>query len=277
MERGVRPDQAHSVVLQTAAESGVPAALAALAFIGVALFAAVRRLRSADGIALIACAGLAAWAGQALFGISTIESDALAFMLAGVALSRTGSGDRTADTPGWPSAGRVGVLALSLALALTSAYFLSVDARHERGVRAFFAGEMASAWELETSASARNPLVDTYRVGAADAALYGGGPRSSALALVERGLELEPASYDLALARARLLASMGSGSGAVMEAYLRAVERYPRGIEILHETIEVAMRLGHDDVARDVAARLLQTYPDDVLARAVAGKVGDGP
>jgi O-antigen ligase len=276
-EPGVRPDQAHSLVLQTAAESGIPAAFAALVFAGAAFIAVARRLRTADGIALVACAGLAAWGGQALFGISTIESDGLAFMLAGIALART-------DAPVVPAgagarlsvSARVLTAALSLTLALSCVWYLRADAAYERGVRAFFDGEMAHAWKLETTAIALNPLVDTYRVAASDAALYNGGPRSTALALVERGLILEPASYDLALARARLLGSADGEPDVVIGAYLSAIERYPLGIEVNYEAMDVAVRYGRGDVARGLAVAMLRTYPDDPVARAVAEEAGDG-
>ncbi len=266
-EPGVRADQAHSLPLQTAAESGVLAALAAGAFIALSLAAGAARIRQGDAAALIATAGLAAWAAQAFFGISTIEADGLAFMFAGVLLARSG----TASASG---SGRLALGVASAVLVAGCAWYVSADALHLRGIDAFYAGEMQSAWDLETAATRRNPLVDSYRVGAADAASYGAASDAAALETVEAGIRLEPMSYDLLLARARLLRSSGTPSDAVLAAYRAAYESYPLGQAVGHEAIGAALAAGDTEVARDIALRLLAAYPNDALALSVVEEGG---
>lgn len=266
-EPGVRADQAHGLPLHTAAESGIPAALAACAFVALSLAAGLTRVRQGDAAALIATAGLAAWAAQALFGISTIESDGLAFMFAGVLLARSG-------TAPMPRSGRFALGAAAAVLVAACAWYVSADALHLRGLDAFYAGEMQSAWDLETAATRRNPLVDSYRVGAADAAAYGAASDAAALETLETGIGLEPMSYDLLLARARLLRSSGTPAMGILAAYRAAYESYPLGMTVGHETIAAALSAGDTAVAREIALRLLAAYPDDALSLSVVEEGG---
>jgi O-antigen ligase len=276
LEPEVRPDQAHSVPLQIAAESGVPAALAAVIFTALALAAAARGARVGDGAALIALGGLAAFIGQAIFGISTIETDSLALLCAGVALARP-AGPTASRLPRRPVPVSLVAAALSVVLVVASAYYLRADLFHGRGLTAFYAGRMAESWEAESAAVAANPLVDIYRCSLADAAMYGGGPVTAALRSVERGLELEPASYDLALARARLLRSQGTDLDRTADAYAEAVRRYPLGITVAYEAIDAAVRAGRTDQARVMAENLLVAYPDDPVAASLLERIGSGP
>ena len=303
LERGVRPDQAHSIPLHVAAESGIPAAIGASAFIGAALIAAVRRSRQRDAAALVALGGLAAWSGQAMFGISTIETDALAFACAGVALARLGAmrasasakpprksadagaagavaarrGDSNASSSDVPASWvRPALGAAGLVLAVAASWYLIADTAHLRGVGAFYAGDMATAWSEGNRAVEKNPLVDLYRIGAADAALYGAGSSAEALALVEEGMRLEPVSYDLAAERARLLASAGATSDDVFDASRDALALYPLGIDASHVAIQAAFDAGEPAVAAEFAARMLEVYPDDPFAASALEGATDG-
>ena len=69
---------------------------------------------------------------------------------------------------------------------------LRADGRHKRGLDAFDSGNMTEAWRAETAAVEANPLVDIYRCSASDVAIWGGGPASGAIVLLEDGLDLEP-------------------------------------------------------------------------------------
>lgn len=317
LERGVRPDQAHSVPLHVAAESGIPAALGAVVFFGAAVIAAVRRSTRRDGVALVALGGLAAWCGQALFGISTVETDALAFLCAGVALARLsaapapGTADhgvqapsagarrsasaRTVDPIGVGGAtsalpGAVGsrsaqrallsVLALGIMAATLTAgagWYLVADVAHLRGLEAFYSGDMRTAWSEGSRAVEFNPLVDIYRIGAADAALYGAASADEALALVDAGLRLEPESHDLALERARLLKANGAAASDVLAAHRAALDLYPLGIDAGHLAIEAAIEADERSTATDIARRMLEVYPDDAFAASALEGAADGP
>jgi O-antigen ligase len=284
----VRPDQAHGVWLHTAAEAGLPAAVCLLGLAGLALAAGWVASRRGDATGLIALAGLAAWAGQALFGISTIEIDAFAWMLGGVALARAdlararesdeaaaygATGEARAERPPAASAViRVAAAALAFGLAAAAAYYLVADARYRSGLDALAAADFSGALSSHERAVATNPAVDVYRVGASDAARFlqstGSQSAPGALALLEDGLELEPASYDLRLARARTLAVAGAPPAEVLEAYMDAVEAYPLGLTVRREAMEAALVAGDAGTAQGLARDVLELYPSDPVALA---------
>jgi len=282
----VRPDQAHSVFLHTAAEAGVPAAVGLLALAGLALFAGWTAARRGDATGLIALAGLAAWSGQALFGISTIEIDAFAWMLGGIALARADGlrardAEKDVDPRGHAASGRGGrastvlrivVAALAFGLAAAALYYLVFDVRYGSGLDALAGTDFAGALDDQEGAVAGNPLVDVYRVGASDAARFlqstGAQAAPGAVVLLDDGLELEPASYDLRLARARTLLAAGAAPDEVLEAYLDAVEAYPLGLTVRREAMEAALLAGDAADAERLALGVLELYPDDPVALA---------
>lgn len=274
-----RADQAHGVLFQTAAESGMGAALALAALVGLALAAGVRGARRGDAVSLAGTMALAAFATQALFGISTVETDTLAWFLGGILVARgvTGDARNGADRVGslrrpdarWPA--RAGAAAALVCAAAAGAYLLA-DVTYSRSVADFESGRFADAMEEAESAIALNPLTDVYRVALADAAGYAAltGDTTAAgraLIAVEVGLDLEPDSYDLAASRVRLLVrSPGAAADEVWKAYRTAFALYPRGIAIRREALDWAdvaappaiadeARVEFDRVTADAAVR----------------------
>ncbi|MBI5230998.1 MAG: O-antigen ligase family protein [Coriobacteriales bacterium] len=254
----VRADQAHSAALQTAAEAGTPAAFVAIALFVFAAYSALSAARRRDAAGLVALAVLAAYGVQGLFGVSSAATDVLGWTAAGMALARMdalpGSRLRVPAKALWlhvERAGRVMVGLASVTALVAVLLYISGDSSYSRGLAHFEQGEFAEAWSHYSEAVERNPLTDTYRVAQADAALYmSPDVKTIALRSVDEGLQLEPGSYDLALSRARLLASLGVPAPTVARAYERARDLYPLGVAIRAEA-DAADRAaqGSDDTA----------------------------
>lgn len=235
LEPETRADQAHSLVLHTAAENGVPAALLGLAVCAWVVAVGWRSARQRDGVALVALVGFSAYLGQAAFGVAAIEPDALGWLLGGLVVARaTGDGARS-DVATRSMRVATSVLGVTFALlaVVTSAVYLRADAAHARSLEALGTARFGEAYAYSSDAVEAVGVVDTYRVGLADAALYLGADASGdALAVIERGLELEPASYDLAVAKARLLRASGASAGEVADAWIAAAALWPQGAEV---------------------------------------------
>jgi len=240
-----RADQAHSLPLQMAAESGVPAALLFVVLVGLVLAAGIPAVRRRDGAAVLALAGFSAYGAQALFGVPSLGVDLLGWALGGVLLARgdavaeTSKQERGTGTRAGLATPVRGILVLAaLLLGGVVVWYLVADAAHARGVAAFQRGEFETAFSAERLAITRNPLIDIYRVGLADAATYL-GPEAvrEARASLEEGLRLEPDSYDLHIARARLLASAGVPPTELADAYRSAVAAYPLGVTVNEEAL----------------------------------------
>jgi hypothetical protein len=93
-------------------------------------------------------------------------------------------------------------------------------------------------------------MVDTFRVAEYDAAAYlGGAYLEESLVSLEEGLEVEPASYDLALARARALKLLKSPISEVADAYVSSVELYPLGVEVRAEAVQLLYAANRNDEA----------------------------
>ncbi|MHB9002738.1 MAG: O-antigen ligase family protein [Coriobacteriia bacterium] len=280
-----RADQAHGAIMHIAAEAGLPGAAALVMLAGLVLAAGVRGARRGDAVSLAATIALSAFVAQAAFGISTVETDSLAWFLGGILVARgarlTDSHVRrrarvdAAATPAPTSAGATyagiglvrtaGVLALGCALA--AVWYLSADIAYQRGTDAFAQARFGAAMEAGQIAIERNPLVDIYRVAYADAAAYAAmtgdtGATDRALERVNAGLELEPRSYDLAASRARLLARSASATAPdVWRAYQDAFALYPRGVNIRTEAYNWAQTSAPQTIqeqARDELARVTQ-------------------
>ncbi len=260
-----RPDQAHSLPLQLAAEGGVPAAMLGASVFGLALYAGISGMRRRDAAALVATAGLAAYGVQSLFGVAAVELDVLGWFVAGIAVARSaGAVEAAARTRAVYS---VASSAVAAAVVLACTVYLAGDVRYRRALEAFDGGDMAEA-RVEAAAAVRvMPLVDVYRVAFADGALYEAQSevRAAALAearsLLDRGLAHEPSSYDLALASARVLAASGGAPDSVARAYLDACRRYPLGVEVRTAAVGALRRAG-----RHAEADRMQGEIDRLLA-----------
>lgn len=264
-----RPDSAHSAPLHMAAETGIPAALIWFVLVGVCLRAGTVAATRRDGAAALALAGLAAYVGQSLFSVPAVEVDALGAFLAGVCLvrgDRAGSaaagesarGDGAAgpkEAGSAPTAGSVrsataAAIVIALAVCAAAGIYLPADQAYRASAEHFARGDLALAAREASKAVSGNPLVDVYRVAWADTVIYAGpGPaRDRGARDMERvlgeGLRLEPRSYDLALAKARVMAAGGADDGSVAAAYLRAVTLYPLGIEVREAAADALRRAG---------------------------------
>jgi O-antigen ligase len=260
----VRADQAHSELLQVAAESGIPAALLLLALLGLAVTRGARAARAKDGVAFVAFVGLCAAAGQGVFGITTVETGVLAWTLGGIAVSRSvvGSGgrDHRSDSgtalPVWARA----ILTLAGGcIMLASGVYLVADGDYFRGLEQFAAGQLEVAVREHHAAERLVPIVDTFRVAEADAALYlGGANLDDALRSIDVGLSFEPDSYDLALARARTLRGLNRPASEVADAYVRSVELYPLGIEVRAEAVQLLYAANRNEEAASMQRDLVR-------------------
>lgn len=255
-----RPDQAHSWPLQLMAEGGLPAAAMGVAIFATALYAGASGVRRRDATALVATAGLAAYGVQALFGVASIEVDAIGWFAAGLAASR---GIGAHDLSGWAHRVRSAVVvSAAAAVALACVVYLTADVRYARALDAFAVGDMRTVRDEAARAVRLMPLVDVYRVAFADGALYEPVPaqRTAALAhardLLEEGLMREPASYDLALALARVHAASGESPDRVADAYLEAVRRYPLGVEVRTAAVSALRTAGRTAEADEMQAEL---------------------
>lgn len=258
IERGdVRADQAHSLLLQQAAEEGVPSALVLVLLAALAFRAAGRAVRRGDVVALAALFGLSAFAAQALFGIPTMETDALAWFFGGLAIARgsaVANGTAGMRLNGCLAAFAAGVAALIL-------WYAAADIMYRTSTQEFMAGRFDEAAALTSRSIAVDPLVDTYRVALADAVQFDIAVGSTKLAdsaeqALARGLDLEPESFDLAASRARLLASIAADPAAVWAAYQRAMALYPLGVGIRQEAFAWAARAGSGEMQAEAAAEL---------------------
>lgn len=233
LEPETRADQAHSLPLHTSAESGIPAALLGLAACVMVAAVGWRAARERDGVALVALAGFSAYLGQAVFGVAAIEPDALGWLLGGVVVARA-EGDTTRSASVTSRSIRAAASALVVAFALlavvASFVYLRADAAHARSLEALGMARFEEAAAYSSDAVDAVGVVDTYRVGLADAALYLGADASGdALVVIEHGLELEPESYDLVVAKARLLRASGASADEVADAWVAAVAMWPHG------------------------------------------------
>lgn len=273
----VRPDQAHSLLLQTAVEGGFPALALGVGLLAVVAASIRRGLTRGAPAALLGAAVLAAYVVQGLWGIATIETDALAWLLGGMALaaSQPTSDDTGHDVRGgrsrrWEA---LGVALPAAALAASCAWYLWADITFGRGLEAYAQGRFDQAAALSRTAERLNPLVDVYRIGRADAgsvlAVTQGASLEGALGSLERGLALEPYSYDLALARARALELSGADPGVTAEAYLSAVALYPLGVTVRVEAADALLAAGRESEALGMARGVLESSPGEPGALAV--------
>lgn len=249
LEPGVRADQAHSVPLHVAATAGVPAALLGGLLLALAFVSAGAKALRGSASGLVVLAGLGAWSGQALFGVSTVEIDGLVWFLGGVAISwlpdmashlRSTTASRALARSLSPTAAvrtMQGAQApLMLVVALCAVYITS-DVYFEAGRTAYAATDFARARILMTDSIRIEPTTDVRRVGLADAAgmlIATGAPAGAALQAektVSAGLALEPRSYDLAYARARMLRDGYAPPERILAAYCDAIRLYPYGAE----------------------------------------------
>jgi tetratricopeptide (TPR) repeat protein len=122
---------------------------------------------------------------------------------------------------------------------------------------AFETADFAQAVAEHRSAQRVAPVVDTFRVGEADAAAYlGPEATEQALVSIERGLELEPDSYDLVLAEARALSLLGRDPQEIADAYERAVALYPLGLEVRRAAIPALVAAGRSESAETLQGEL---------------------
>jgi O-antigen ligase len=264
----VRIDQAHSVYLQTAAEAGIPVGLLGLALAALALAAAAACVRARSATGLVTLAGLTAFLVQGVFGISTLPTDGLAWALGGMAFACADTRDAKkpvvkGERRRWEwAAASVAAVALGLACV----YYVGYDIPYARGLAAFDRADLTQASAAFASAVRGDPLVDLYRVSSGDAArfLAVGDPAKAApvLRTLETGLRLEPDSYDLALARARLLSASGAPADSVLAAYDRALELFPLGYTVRIEAAGAARRVGDETRARRLETAVDRLFPN---------------
>lgn len=253
----VRPDQAHNVLLHTAVETGVPGAIALAALVACALMAGWGAARRSSGTGLFGLAALSAWGAQAAFGVPALETDVLVWFLAGASLAASlgRESNEGAQTPAWwwPTLSRWVPAATALSLVAAFGTYVAANARYADALASFQQGRFDVAYAVASSAVRMDPRTDVYRVAAADAALYqGGSALDRATALIGTGLSIEPDSYDLLIARARLLAAKGEPAEKVASAYRAALLAFPQGVTARAEAAEAYDAAGWTAAARQV-------------------------
>ncbi|MDP2234695.1 MAG: O-antigen ligase family protein [Actinomycetota bacterium] len=260
-----RADQAHNVFLQVAVEAGAPAALALVALVGLALTAGFAAARRSDAVALAATLGLVAWSAQAMFGISTIETDGLAWFLGGLCLAR-GAALGAETNMGLAVLRpylRYATTGLTVIVAVACGVYLYADASYADSQTYLAEARFTEASHSAAQAVRVDPTSDTYRVALADAEMYrlATGDSESAqgtLRVLDEGLDLEPDSYDLAVARARLLTPMNDQAPVeVWDAFVYAMRLYPRGVAVRQEAALWAQAHGSALMQAQAADELL--------------------
>ncbi len=258
-----RADVAHNRVLQAGADGGVAAALALTIAWGVAVSAGWARARDGDAASLAATAGLIAFGAQGFFGISTIETDALGWVLGGIALARYQT-TRPAVAVGMERLWRYSLVALGAVVAGASLWYLFGDVQFSRGRASFDHADFATANREIGRAIRINPFVDTYRVSFADVAGYESAlglqsMANPALAVLDTGVALEPESYDLYAAKARLLGVAGDEDpGAAADSFRSAMRLYPHGDAIRAEFLAFAQESGDPDLVAEARSLLAE-------------------
>ncbi|GEM_PF-3140400 len=269
----VRPDQAHSQFLQVIAESGIPAGLMSLLLISMVGSMGYRSARGRDAASLMALVGFAAFVGQGVFGIATVETSALGWLFGGVLVGRSLIARGDTDSNSERDSAEPGVSRLALfsaitaaAVALSAGWYLVADASYATGLDRFQRADFSGAVAAHEEATRMNPYTDVYRVAQADAAAYLGGDAAGvAFDSLLEGLLLEPGSYDLELAQATLV-SYTADPSVVAEEYLEAVARYPLGLQVRLKTMVALAQADRSDEARAMAREVLKLYPDEPIA-----------
>jgi hypothetical protein len=243
----VRPDQAHNLLLQYAAEGGVPTAVLWGSICVLALLAVWRAARAGNGAAIVAVGALLAYLTQAFFGVAAIETDVLGWLFVGTALATGDSSSKRTV----PRVATGALLAGTLAVACACAWYVVANSHFGRGTALFEQGDLRTSQTELNTAIDMDPLTDIYRVAGADTASYLGRPAQlDALGSLDRGLVLEPHSYDLALARARMLRVIGMPKEVVADAYRQALTLYPLGVTVRGETVTALEAAGESDEAK---------------------------
>jgi len=220
--------------------------------------------------ALVLVSGLAAYLAQALFSVHAIEVDGLGWMLAGMLVGGSSAADERRLSAGFVRAARGAAALAAVVATVASVRYITADVAYQRSAERFQRGEMAAALDLAARAVRLDPLTDVYRVAYADAAAYlGGAARAGAFAIIEPGLRLEPESYDLVLARARLLSLEHSPEAP--EAFMAAAALYPNGVAVRREAMRACAQAGRLEDARRLATEILRVLPGDPEATAMIG------
>lgn len=264
---GVRADTAHNVVLQYAAETGLVGGAAVLVLATAVLIAGLAGARARSGHAFIATVGFAAYMGQALTGVPAIETDALGWLLGGMAVAGSTALAAGRSEPARHRIARTVMPVVAAVLVAMTALYLSATALHGSGLALFESGDLRGAARQHDAAIGRDPLTDVYRVALSDSALYlRGETLAAARSIIEDGIALEPRSYDLLLARARLLAAEQRPAAVIAQAYLDAVDAYPLDVTARREAIGALAEAGRIDAAVTMARELLRLVPEDPVA-----------
>ena len=240
------PDRAHSSVLDVAATLGLPGLAAYLAVLATAGRLVLRALRTSPSWVAGTAAGVVAYAAQSAFLFPVAELDPVAWLLAGVVVSRAVRPDERI-TP--PRPRLVPVVAGAAAAAALAAGVLDVAA--DRRARAALAAVARQEPVGDPAAAARlRPDAVRYRLVAARAEAAGTAPGGLGRALdhVERALDVSPRDPVARSERGRLLLARARRSGDRADA--RAARR---GLEALARddprNAETLLRLG---LARDL-------------------------
>ncbi len=288
----VRVDEAHSVFLQAAAESGVPAAVVMLALVALCLTAGWRGARLGDATSFIVLVGLVAYVAQGVFGIPTVEVETIAWLLGGMALARYDSQvtvDLTLKVPAKRNtktvvnpvevaqgvgaiAARAGLVMLGLGIVVACIVYMRGDAAYSRGLALFDGGKFTDAAAAQRSAIAIDPYSDVARIALSDTALNQPADVAgidAALNSLAQGLTMEPLDFDLLFARARLAQARNASAADVLRAYQAAVQAYPLGIQVRREAMQAALLAGDSGSAFTYAEGILLVVPDDRKALSV--------
>ena len=206
------PDRAHSSPLDVAVTIGLPGLAAFLAAVAAAGTFVLRTLRSGPGWVAGIAAGLVAYAAQSLFLFPVAELDPMAWLLAGLVVSRSIRPEERLALKPPPVAP---LLAGTAAGALLVAGALDVAA--DRTARRLLAAVAEGRPVTHPAAAARlRPDVLRYHLVAARAeeASTAPGAQRRALSQVERALELSPRDPVASSERARLLLDRARRSAA---------------------------------------------------------------
>jgi len=269
--RNPLPDRAHSAPLDVAATTGLTGLAAYLALLVVVGRFLLRALRTSPSWVAGTAAGLVAYAAQSSFLFPVAELEPVAWLLAGIVVSRC---VRPVERRALARPRLVPAVAGVAAGAALVAGVLDVAA--DRRARATLAAVSRDEAVDEPAASARlRPDAVRYRLVAARAEASGTAPGGwgRALAQVDRALDVSPRDPVAGAERGRLLLDRARLSGdpdhvrAARTALERLASRDPRNAETL-------LRLG---LARDLDGDLPAAEEAWLEAERLAPRSAAGP
>ncbi|MCL5292293.1 MAG: O-antigen ligase family protein [Actinobacteria bacterium] len=282
-------DNAHNIILQTAATLGIPALIAFLA-IFLIFYVELFRKRAVTAGAALFVAAVAAYFVQGLLSVTAVATSFLPWLAMGVALS-PGAKEITATSRSTIlkyAAMFAGIL--SVASIAQSAFFFAADVESGQGIMAIGHGDLQNGFAKLTTAASLNPFSDLYvrqLAGVMQGAARADENReryNESLTTIKRAVKLAPDDVDNYIA----LGDFYAYGGVTYDSkyYDRAIEALDKAVELRkyspsgHRILGlVYLKTGEARKALSELNKALEVDPRDARALLYEGqayeKVGD--